>query len=317
MDRTGGLTLACCGPPGSLEAASRAGGSSSPAPMQLLVAAAKALLSVSAAAAGQAAGCRPAAITDSDNAGCGRYFPRYHPKNAMPLAHNNDANAPFVYKGVYHIFMQATFPGVPGWNGAIGLAHLASRDLSSWKVLPAALLPGRWGGPPGPVGQPAGNATGGYYSGSATLVNGMPRIVVPAVWGSDHPKPGDAGHSGGTGPGGAGNCNWMAMGNLSHCLMNYIMSEPTDLSDPWLVDWSEPITIVDSRVDGVQPHGPGFDDVTHGPPPAFPSRLFCPLLEAIMQQCCTVMPLARGPTRHSGPPFCFLSSPPRSVAGRE
>ena len=51
IDRTGGLTLACCGPPGSLEAASRAGGSSSPAPMQLLAAAVKALLSVSAAAA--------------------------------------------------------------------------------------------------------------------------------------------------------------------------------------------------------------------------------------------------------------------------
>jgi hypothetical protein len=200
--------------------------------------------------------CNPAGITDSDNAGCGRYFPRFHPKNAMPLAHNNDANAPFFYEGVYHIFMQAMFPGVHEWNGAIGLAHLASRDLSSWKVLPAALLPGRWGGPPGAVGQPAGNATGGYYSGSATLVNGVPRIVVPAVWGSDHPT------GPGTGPGGAGNCNWMSM--KSNCLMNYIVSEPTNLSDPWLVDWSEPITIVDSRVDGVQPHGPGFDDVTHG-----------------------------------------------------
>ena len=45
--------------------------------------------------------------------------------------------------------------------------------------------------------------------------------------------------------------------------MLYTMSEPTNLSDPWLSDWSEPLTIVDSRVDGVQPHGPGFDDVTH------------------------------------------------------
>ena len=50
--------------------------------------------------------CRPAAITDTDDAGCGRWFPRFHPKNAAPLAHNNDANAPFFYKGVYHVFMQ-------------------------------------------------------------------------------------------------------------------------------------------------------------------------------------------------------------------
>ena len=34
-------------------------------------------------------------ITDTDDAGCGRWFPRFHPKNALPLAHNNDANAPF------------------------------------------------------------------------------------------------------------------------------------------------------------------------------------------------------------------------------
>lgn len=33
--------------------------------------------------------------------------------------------------------------------------------------------------------------------------------------------------------------------------------------DPWLTNWTEPVCIVDGRVDGVQPHGPGFDDVTH------------------------------------------------------
>jgi hypothetical protein len=36
-------------------------------------------------------GCEPSRITASDNAGCGRWFPRFHPKNAKPLAHNNDA----------------------------------------------------------------------------------------------------------------------------------------------------------------------------------------------------------------------------------
>ena len=61
--------------------------------------------------------CDPRFITSSDDAGCGRFFPRFHPKNAKPLAHNNDANAPFEYKGVSHLFMQASFPGVDGWNG--------------------------------------------------------------------------------------------------------------------------------------------------------------------------------------------------------
>jgi hypothetical protein len=80
--------------------------------------------------------CHPWAITDSDDAGCGQYFPRYHPKNAMPLAHNNDANAPFEFGGVSHLFMQAYFPGVAGWTvGAIGLGHLASRWVSLYWLL--------------------------------------------------------------------------------------------------------------------------------------------------------------------------------------
>ena len=90
------------------------------------------------------------------------------------------------------------FPLTDCWwlQGAIGLGHLASRDLATWKELPPALVPGVWGGLPGRVGQPAGNTTGGYYSGSATLVDGAPRIVVPAVWGSDHPTgPGTYGHT--------------------------------------------------------------------------------------------------------------------------
>lgn len=35
--------------------------------------------------------CDPRGITSTDDAGCGRFFPRFHPKNAKPLAHNNDA----------------------------------------------------------------------------------------------------------------------------------------------------------------------------------------------------------------------------------
>lgn len=80
-----------------------------------------------------------------------------------------------------------------------------------------------WGsGPIGTVGEPAGNATAGYYSGSATVVDGQPRIIVPAVWGSDHPS------AGGTGPGGGGNCNWESMS--SKCVMTYVQSVPVDLA---------------------------------------------------------------------------------------
>jgi hypothetical protein len=47
------------------------------------------------------------------------------------------------------------------------------------------------------------------------------------------------------------------------CAMTYAVTEPANLSDPLLAHWTEPVTIVDGRVDGVQPHGPGFDDTTH------------------------------------------------------
>ena len=39
----------------------------------------------------------------------GPYFPSFHPR--MHTAHNNDANGPFFYKGVYHIFMQQVKDG--------------------------------------------------------------------------------------------------------------------------------------------------------------------------------------------------------------
>ena len=48
-----------------------------------------------AAAAAVEGGCDPAAIRPGYDAGCGRFLPIFHPKNTNPLAHNNDANAPF------------------------------------------------------------------------------------------------------------------------------------------------------------------------------------------------------------------------------
>jgi hypothetical protein len=170
------------------------------------------------------------------------------------------ASAPFEFRGAHHLFMQANFPGVQGYTtGASGLGHLVSRDLATWVVAPPALVPGRWGGPVGGVGQPAGNATEGYYSGSATIVDGTPRIIIPAVFFSQrdhHSCPVTC----------ADPDSWHCMltpAQVKQCAMTYTYSEPLNLTDPMLGAWSEPITIVDGRVDGVQPHSPSFDDTTH------------------------------------------------------
>ena len=50
--------------------------------------------------------------------------------------------------------MQANFPTVSDWNGAIGLGHVASLDLATWIPVAPALVPGRWGGSIGGVGEP-------------------------------------------------------------------------------------------------------------------------------------------------------------------
>ena len=102
----------------------------------------------------------------------------------LPCIHSNLITA---QKQVIHTsstsMAQATFPGLPQYNGyGIGLAHLTSTDLAHWRVGRPALVPGAWGGPIGGVGQPSGNATEGYYSGSATIVDAVPRVIIPAVF---------------------------------------------------------------------------------------------------------------------------------------
>ena len=152
--------------------------------------------------------------------------------------------------------MQANFPGVTDWNSAIGLAHLTSPDLAHWRVGKPALLPGRWTGPIGTVGQPAGLAVGGYYSCSATLVGGLPRLLVPAVFFKDTPPitcaDPDRWH-----------CPLVTPAEREANAMVYTYSTPANASDPYLEEWTEPVTVVDGRVDGVLPHTPSFDDTTH------------------------------------------------------
>ena len=134
---------------------------------------------------------------------------------------------PFFFNGMYHIFMQQSFPWVKGWNGAIGWGHMASRDLAHWKEISAftgfvdAFVPGRWHDPQ--YGVPAG----GYYSGSVTVVDGVPHAVFPAYF-ANGPciEPWDPNHK------------------ANKCVMTYQYSTPVNLSDPYLADWHQPKSFV-------------------------------------------------------------------------
>ena len=142
-----------------------------------------------------------------------RLFPRFHPKNTWPLSHNNDPNGPVRFRGVYHLFMQAFFPRLPGWTGMAGWAHLASRELVRWKPLPPIMVPRTTDPPPM-------NATS-YFSGSVTVVDGVPTAMAPAVFFPPNSQP----------------CpTWanQTLANRTLCYADYVISHPLDLDDPWL-----------------------------------------------------------------------------------
>ena len=93
-----------------------------------------------------------------------------------------------------------------------------------------AFVPGRWHDPQ--YGVPAG----GYYSGSVTIVEGVPHAVFPAYFIS-------------------GPCidPWLPGHEKNKCRMVYQYSTPTNLSDPFLSNWSQPQSFVWPK-QGVQPH---------------------------------------------------------------
>jgi len=111
---------------------------------------------------------------------------------------------PFRYKGVYHFFMQhacgggptaarvdaackrmgwpESRPGGPSTSTGVGWGHLTSTDGAHWTEQPVALAP-----PFVDIGAKktqaeqgyAGFDVTGYFTGSAQLVNGEPRILFP------------------------------------------------------------------------------------------------------------------------------------------
>ena len=111
----------------------------------------------------------------------------------------------------------------------------------TWREVEGALVPGRSGWSP--------VATGGYYSGSATIVDGVPRIMFAAVF-----TPGP--------------CADPWAGRNNSCSMVFMISRPLNLSDPWLEEWSEPQAVIQPN-EGLQPHGWTRDDPSEAwPDPA-------------------------------------------------
>ena len=81
---------------------------------------------------------------------------------------------------------------------------------------------------------------GGYYSGSVTIVDGVPTAVFPTYFiNGTCVEPWQKGHN--------------------KCAMPYQLSRPKNLSDPYLADWEQPATFIDTR-EGIMPHSYVFED---------------------------------------------------------
>ena len=107
-------------------------------------------------------------------AGCrGGVAPLHH-------GHTNDPNGPFEYKGVHHLFYQSRGSATE-WSGGDTYWGHAAGNLSHWTCLPPAIAPG--------VDYSDGSSTpydaGGVFTGSVTVVDGVPIATYPGEHG-DH-----------------------------------------------------------------------------------------------------------------------------------
>ena len=178
------------------------------------------------------------------NTSMGPYFPLYHPRPSA--GHVNDPNGPMYFNGVYHLFMQHACGGGShdriidpicrrmGWPGGqsagVGWGHLTSLDLAAWTEQPVALAPPlvdiRTGRTQQQQGYPDMINTG-YFTGSAQIVDGVPRLLFPAVFQAKNVTQMFP------------NC---MIGNVTgrqnaDCFFDLQMAIPKNLSDPFLRDW--------------------------------------------------------------------------------
>lgn len=137
--------------------------------------------------------------------------PPPEPSSAMPLhpfsaTGAGDVNGPFLFKGTYHLF-----------------------TCCSWRHLTAPTAVGPWSD----QGQETSPAVGNkYISGSVTVVDGVPRAVMPWNMGN---KPATCC----AGPPSNGTWRYPCVANppTSTCFQSYLMSFARDPSDHLLKDW--------------------------------------------------------------------------------
>lgn len=173
--------------------------------------------------------------------------PRPPPPPAVPMplhpfwqfAPAGDVDGTFFYNGTYHIFRCCDFQ------------HLsAPTPAGPWTDL-------------GTQGSPARD--GGYISGSATVVNGIPRMVMPLFRGN--PKKSHCCADSKTHKPHSPPWRYPCIANPPQgaCHMDYVMSMPTNLSDPHLRMWqgvASQITIVNGS-QGAPGHGYIQQDPSH------------------------------------------------------
>lgn len=96
-----------------------------------------------------------------------KYMPQYH--TAPSAGWMNEPIAPFVYKGVWHMFYQSTASG-PYWRYT-QWAHWVSDDKAHWREMPPIMFP-----------EPDGFADHHVFSGNALLdASGLPYIFYTGV----------------------------------------------------------------------------------------------------------------------------------------
>ena len=147
---------------------------------------------------------------------CGPAFPAserpvYHLKDLS--CGESDPNGPFYDRrhGMYHLFYQASIgeanAAVPNGGGPIW-GHYASSDFVRWTHLDLPMWNDRW------------YDSVALFSGSATMVDGVPHLVYPGLCDTAHPG-----------------CRSSGPGQHH---MGYAAAVPSNRSDPFLTHWEKP-----------------------------------------------------------------------------